>query len=121
MSEQKKPVPGEWWRANDGSENVFVCGFDHEGDPVYMTDEESPPHLDTMEGFLADYHHEPLCDGFDWKPKPSEQPATKRVAVRLYWYDGNIVGRYDHSQPTDQSFQEIHSDGNGGWFVEVPQ
>lgn len=49
---------------------------------------------------------------------PKIEPKTKRVAVRLYWYDGNIVGRYDHSQPTDQSFQEIKSDGNGGWFVE---
>jgi hypothetical protein len=49
---------------------------------------------------------------------PKVEPKTKRVAVRLYWYDGNIVGRYDHSQPTDQSFQEIKSDGNGGWFVE---
>lgn len=53
------------------------------------------------------------------KDLPKIEPNTNRVAVRLYWYDGNIVGRYDHSQPTDQSFQEIKSDGNGGWYVEV--
>lgn len=44
-------------------------------------------------------------------------PSPKRVPVRLYWYDGNIVGRYDHSQPTDPSFQEIHSNGEGRWYV----
>ena len=48
-----------------------------------------------------------------------KQPVVNRVAVRLYWYDGNIVGRYEHSQPMDESFQEIRSDGNGGWFIEV--
>jgi hypothetical protein len=48
--------------------------------------------------------------------KPQESP--KRVPVRLYWYDGNIVGRYAHIQPTDKSFQELFFDGN--WFyVEV--
>jgi len=51
------------------------------------------------------------------KDLPAKQPATKRVPVRLYWYDGNIVGRYEHSQPTDESFVEIHSDCDGGWYV----
>jgi len=53
------------------------------------------------------------------KDLPKIEPKTKRVPVRLYWYDGNIVGRYDHSQPTDESFNEIKSDGNGGWYVEA--
>ena len=51
--------------------------------------------------------------------KPIEvKSQPKRVWVRLYWYDGNIVGRYDHSQPTDPSFREIRHDGYK-FYVEV--
>jgi len=50
----------------------------------------------------------------------AEKEATqpKRTPVRLYWYDGNIVGRYDHSPPTDQSFQELKFDGSGFYVTE---
>ncbi len=40
------------------------------------------------------------------------------IPVALYWYDGAIVGRYADSPVTDPSFVPIHSDGNGGWFIE---
>ena len=51
--------------------------------------------------------------------KPIEvKSQPKCVPVRLYWYDGNIVGRYDHSQPTDPSFREIRHDGYK-FYVEV--
>jgi hypothetical protein len=46
---------------------------------------------------------------------PAAKP--KRIPVRLYWYDGNIVGRYANAVPTDPSFVEIHSDGESGWYV----
>jgi len=42
----------------------------------------------------------------------------KRIPVRLYWYDGNIVGRYDHSPPTDPSFQELNFDGSGFYVTQ---
>lgn len=41
-----------------------------------------------------------------------------RIPVTLYWYDGAIVGRYADSPVTDPSFVPIHSDSNGGWFIE---
>lgn len=44
--------------------------------------------------------------------------VTARIPVALYWYDGAIVGRYADSPVTDPSFVPIHSDGNGGWFIE---
>lgn len=47
---------------------------------------------------------------------PAAKP--KRIPVRLYWYDGNIVGRYDHSPPTDPSFQELLHDANGFYVTE---
>lgn len=46
-------------------------------------------------------------------------PVVKaHIPVSLYWYDGAIVGRYADSPVTDPSFVPIHSDGNGGWFIE---
>lgn len=44
--------------------------------------------------------------------------VNSRIPVTLYWYDGAIVGRYADSPVTDPSFVPIHSDGNGGWFIE---
>lgn len=44
--------------------------------------------------------------------------VTPRIPVTLYWYDGNIVGRYADSPVTDPSFVPIHLDSNGLWFIE---
>ena len=46
-----------------------------------------------------------------------------RIPVRLYWYDGNVVARYDHTPPTDPSFIEIKLDSerhisDSGFYVE---
>lgn len=42
------------------------------------------------------------CRRRDLPPLP-QQPKTERE-VLLYWYDGNVVGRYAHCPPTDLSF-----------------
>ena len=44
--------------------------------------------------------------------------GSDRIPIILYWYDGNIVGRYADVLIHDQSFIPIHSDGNGGWFIK---
>ncbi len=43
------------------------------------------------------------CRRKDLPPIPEPKPSTQRE-VLLYWYDGNVVGRYADCQPTDQSF-----------------
>ncbi len=47
------------------------------------------------------WHHR--CRRRDLPPIPEPKPSTQRE-VLLYWYDGNVVGRYADCQPTDQSF-----------------
>ena len=121
--EVKKPEAGEWWQRTipvRGVSNVrmYMVGRAFDGRMIGMRKwlpGEISDGADFMFGIIdgIDHiEHLPGCDSWEWKPEP------KRAAVRLYWYDGHIVGRYDHSQPTDESFHEIKSDGNGGWYVE---
>jgi len=57
-----------------------------------------------------------------------EEPATKRVPVRLWCMDirfgesggGVVVANPDTPPDGDIRYREIKSDSNGGWFVEVP-
>jgi len=50
--------------------------------------------------------------------KDLPKPAKPRSKIRLFWHDGgNVIARYDVNWfPSDML--EIHSDGNGGWYVE---
>jgi hypothetical protein len=58
-------------------------------------------------------------DTFEVRCRRQDLPVVNaRIPVILYWYDGAIVGRYADSPVTDPSFVPIHSDGNGGWFIE---
>ena len=61
------------------------------------------------------------CRRADLPPLPESKP--NRIPVRLYWYDGNVVARYDHTPPTDPSFIEIKLDSEmiisgSGFYVE---
>ena len=75
MQTKKLPEPQEWWVSNDGERIAYICGFDPDGDPVCLIDECSKPDIDLMSAFLAEYHHEPLCDSFDWKPAAPIDPG----------------------------------------------
>jgi len=75
MTEQKQPMPGEWWVSNCDDEIAYICGFDPDGDPVYMTDGVNKPNVETMSGFLENWHHEPSCTSFDWKPPAPIDPG----------------------------------------------
>ena len=60
------------------------------------------------------------CRRKDLPPLESE-PATKRVAVDLIATKlGNVIWR-EHGARLHPTDRFIFKDGNGGWFVEVPQ
>jgi len=73
--ETKTPQAGEWWISYCDA-IAYICGFDPDGDPVFLTDRKENAHVDTMSGFLENWHHEPLCTGWDWEPI---DPATKAL------------------------------------------
>ena len=59
------------------------------------------------------------------KDLPVAQPAVKRVPVRLWVHRAflnddryNVFTKISPPQSAEL-YREIHSDGNGGWFVEV--
>lgn len=74
MINQKLPEPGEWWISYCDA-IAYICGFDPDGDPVFLTDRKENAHVDTMSGFLENWHHEPLCTGWDWKPPAPIDPG----------------------------------------------
>ena len=75
MSESKTPKPGEWWVSNSNSnfEIVFICGFDPDGDPVWLNDDGGAT-VSMMCLFVSDWRHEPRCTGFDWVEPSAEDP-----------------------------------------------
>jgi len=77
--------------------------------------EKDEPWQEGDDCLICDFKHAHTHNCQCWRRRIVPQP--KRIPVRLYWYDGKIVGRYDHSPPTDPSFQEIKFDGSG-FFVE---
>jgi hypothetical protein len=114
----KEPQAGEWWRDDQG--RIAFIAFDErtigsESSLPIVAYYESASNGDWFQ-VKRFVEHLPDCDSWHWQITPQESP--KRVPVRLYWYDGNIVGRYAHIQPTDKSFHELLFDGNG-FYVEV--
>ena len=70
----KEPKAGEWWVSNCDGEIIRVAGLDSDGDPV-IEHEDSEYDAYAMDTFLAHWHHEPDCNGFDWvKPEPEAFP-----------------------------------------------
>ena len=76
IGETKTPNAGEWWVQNDDGTIVFICGADPDGDPVYFDEGGERLHISTLRFFNQEYHHEPLCTGFDWLPvEPAVDPG----------------------------------------------
>jgi len=101
IGETKTPNPGEWWLRNYDGAIVFICGADPDGDPVFMDDDEELRNS-TLRFFTQEYHHEPLCTGFDWVEPPAETVRTIDVnpGDGYRWLeDDEIV------TPTDEVFR----------------
>jgi hypothetical protein len=79
----KKPKANEWWQSKDDADRVYICGFDHQGDPVYSHAEGA--YVDTIEMnyFLDEYEHLPDCTGWDWEPKQTKPPVTRVTLHRI--------------------------------------
>lgn len=74
---------------------------------------------DTLCGELIKDERHDCAGDWEFRCRRADLPVINaRIPVSLYWYDGAIVGRYADSPVTDPSFVPIHSDNNGGWFIE---
>jgi hypothetical protein len=69
---KKLPRAGEWWQSKDDADRVYICGFDHQGDPVYSHAEGAYVDTIEMKYFLDGYEYLPDCTGWDWEPEPAE-------------------------------------------------
>jgi hypothetical protein len=69
---KKLPLAGEWWQSKEDADRVYICGFDHQGDPVYSHGEGAYVDAIEMNYFLDGYEHLPDCTGWDWEPEPPE-------------------------------------------------
>jgi len=115
MQTKKVPEPQEWWVSNDGERIAYICGFDPDGDPVYQINECSKPDIDLMSAFLAEYHHEPLCDSFDWQPASPIDPGEgwELLPVGTVLEDGDEHKHGDGWCPTVfAGAVYLESDGN---------
>jgi len=81
MSDVKTPQPGEWWFSNKMVRRCFICGFDPDGDPVYLEDPEENAGVDIMEDFVDSWHHEPDCTGWNWQPLPPVESPDDWVDI----------------------------------------
>jgi len=66
IGKTKLPLRGEWWVQNDDGAIVFICGADPDGDPVLIDNQELQNWV--LRYLCQEFHHEPLCTGFDWLP-----------------------------------------------------
>ena len=69
----KLPERDQWWVSNEDGQIAYICGFNFNGDPVYQTEDVHDFRL--MSAFLEEWHHEPLCTGFDWTPPAPIDPG----------------------------------------------
>jgi len=67
MSKTKTPNAGEWW-VSDRGVIAYVVGLGLNGDPAWQQQGSRQILTDQMKFFLACFHHEPRCTGFDWLP-----------------------------------------------------
>lgn len=144
MINQKLPEPGEWWISYCDA-IAYICGFDPDGDPVFLTDRKENAHVDTMSGFLENWHHEPLCTGWDWKPPapidPGEGWELLPVGTMLQdgdecffngtWHELNRIfsgtvydtedkNHYRRRKQTAEQWPKyfIHSDQTCRWYIK---
>jgi len=89
IGKTKLPNAGEWCVRNDDGAIVYICGCDPDGDPVFMDDDEEL-HNSTLRFFTQEYHHEPLCTGFDWLPVAEVWP---KFIVADHWTDTAFIRR----------------------------
>jgi len=89
IGKTKLPNAGEWWVRNDDGAIVYICGCDPDGDPVFMDDDEEL-HNSTLRFFTQEYHHEPLCTGFDWLPVAEVWP---KWIIADHWSDTAYLRR----------------------------
>lgn len=66
----KKPQAGEWWEHNTTANRYFIVGVKRNGDVLI-----EHRHGDYENGGQDwyDWHHEPDCTGWDWKPETFPQ------------------------------------------------
>lgn len=126
-----EPDPEEWvtqdrvpdrtgidqWRRVDSKHGNTEWEPSVDGPSKYM-------HGHTTKACNSNAVFEVRCRRKDLPPLPEQPPKPNRIPVRLYWYDGNVVARYDHSPPTDPSFVEIKFDpqrhiSDSGFYVEL--
>jgi len=76
MTETKTPKPGEWW-VSDSGVIAYMVGLTLEGDPAWQQKGCSRLiNFDRIKYFLACFHHEPRCTGFDWVEPPEIYPGA---------------------------------------------
>lgn len=86
---------------------------------AYANDWKTIDSRDTLCGELIKGERKDSLGEWEFRCRRFDLPVVNaRIPVSLYWYDGAIVGRYADSPVTDPSFVPIHSDDNGGWFIE---
>jgi len=84
ISETKTPKPGEWW-VSGSSLIAYVVGLTLDGDPAWQQKGSRKIMSDEMKFFLACFHHEPRCTGFDWVEPPAEVCRTINVTAGDGW------------------------------------
>lgn len=70
---KKLPQPGEWWIAPSGT-ILRIVGTKLNGQILYEMDINGSCGSAKAE-WWEDWHHEPLCDSFDWKPAAPIDPG----------------------------------------------
>lgn len=103
MSEQKKPQAGEWWFATGNpGDRLYIVGQCDAGRTVFQYSKGGQLIID-RDGNWKNWHHEPLCTGWDWQPEPEPEPE---------WFD--LTPMDDHVLRTP-----IDNVSKGGRFAEV--
>jgi hypothetical protein len=77
MLTKKQPAAGEWWQYNKNYHcRVFILGANCSG---HMVGVDRNGEYDVFDGrgnmALEFWHHEPLCDSFDWQPAAPIDPG----------------------------------------------
>lgn len=98
-TELRDPQPGDWLVADDDSSMiVYLVGKNASGEWVIEWNDGNT----SIDGpSLDDWHREPVCTGFDWKPAPSKtpMPITLWTSSRIMFEPGDWPVRASNNGP----------------------
>jgi len=112
IGKTKLPNAGEWWVQNDDGTIVYICGCDPDGDPVSM-DDYATFYNSALRFFTQEFHHEPLCTGFDWLPEAEVWP---KWIIADHWSDTAYVRRDSADSNSSYTIEGRKRENKNGKF-----